>query len=332
MVALAVAIPAIAPLLDRAARRVEGTVQRWQGAADELVRMLVTIAFLPHQAWLSADAIVRVHYRLYFSHRKLLEWRTAARALAESRLHMDATMRQAGDRFGFVCCARGPACSDTCPGPGIVLCGSLARLPAADEMAGATGAARLSAQSLTADEMRFLRNLSRRTWRFFDDLVSEKRHWLPPDNTQLALRVEIAERTSPTNIGLWLTAALSARDFGYLTADELRRRIGQTMETLNRLERYEGHLLNWYDTKSLEPLQPRYVSTVDSGNLLACLWVLEQGDRGCTAGAPAIGAAFAARTQRHALDSGGKVRRRPILRAPTLHALAPAAPWRRRRL
>src|SRR5581483_2130274 len=93
----------------------------------------------------------------------------------------------------------------------------------------------------------------------------------------LALRVEVAPRTSPTNIGLWLTGALAARDFGYITASELVHRCSATIETLKRLERYEGHLLNWYDTRTLEPLNPRYVSTVDSGNLLAALWVLEQG-------------------------------------------------------
>ena len=123
----------------------------------------------------------------------------------------------------------------------------------------------------------FLRRLARRTWRFFDDLVGPDSNWLPPDNTQLALRIEVAQRTSPTNIGLWLTALLSARDFGYITADDFCRRCESTFETLGRMERYEGHLLNWYDTRTLEPLSPRYVSTVDSGNLLAALWVLQQG-------------------------------------------------------
>ena len=123
----------------------------------------------------------------------------------------------------------------------------------------------------------FLRRIARETWRFFDDLVDEESNWLPPDNSQLALRVEVAQRTSPTNIGLWLTGALAARDFGYLTADEFSRRCTRTMETLGQMERYEGHLLNWYDTRTLEPLNPRYVSTVDSGNLVAALWVLQQG-------------------------------------------------------
>ena len=125
----------------------------------------------------------------------------------------------------------------------------------------------------------FLRRLARRTWRYFDDLVNDDTHWLPPDNSQLALRVEVAQRTSPTNIGLWLTSALAGVDFGYLTLDDFLHRCTQTLATLDRLERYEGHLLNWYDTKTLEPLNPRYVSTVDSGNLMASLWVFERGCR-----------------------------------------------------
>ena len=91
------------------------------------------------------------------------------------------------------------------------------------------------------------------------------------------MHVEVANRTSPTNIGLWLCSALAARDFGYLTSDDALDRCGKTMDTLERLQRYEGHLLNWYNTTTAEALHPRYVSTVDSGNLLASLWVFSQG-------------------------------------------------------
>jgi cyclic beta-1,2-glucan synthetase len=276
IVALAVAIPAIAPLLDRLARKLEGSAQRWQGAADELARTVVTIAFLPHQAWIAADAIIRVQYRLYVSHRKLLEWRTAARANAESHQHMDATLRRLLI-VSILSIALAPVLwwrHALGPASGFLVLWAAAPLlmkwlSRPDQQ--------VYRRKLTADETHFLRSLSRRTWRFFDDLVSDHRNWLPPDNTQLALRVEVAERTSPTNIGLWLTAALSARDFGYITVDDFASRVAHTMETLHRLERYEGHLLNWYDTRTLEPLNPRYVSTVDSGNLLACFWVLEQG-------------------------------------------------------
>jgi hypothetical protein len=132
-------------------------------------------------------------------------------------------------------------------------------------------------RNLNHADTAYLRMLARRTWRYFDDLVGPESNWLPPDNQQLALRIEVAQRTSPTNIGLWLTSALAATDLGYLSADQFLERAGNTLATLGKLERYEGHLLNWYDTRTLQPLLPRYVSTVDSGNLLATLWVLNQG-------------------------------------------------------
>ena len=118
----------------------------------------------------------------------------------------------------------------------------------------------------------------------------------------MSLHVEVAQRTSPTNIGLWFTSALAAHDFGYLTADDLLKRCSHTMATLGRLERYEGHLLNWYDTQTLEPLAPRYVSTVDSGNLIASLWVLEQGCQDVLR-APVIGPCVPPRLGGYAVDS-----------------------------
>jgi hypothetical protein len=117
-----------------------------------------------------------------------------------------------------------------------------------------------------------LRITARRTWRYFDEFVGPETHWLPPDNVQETPRREIFLRTSPTNIGLWMLATIAANDFGYLTLDDLTSRNRATLETLARLELFEGHLFNWYDISKLEPLHPRYVSTVDSGNLLASLW------------------------------------------------------------
>jgi cyclic beta-1,2-glucan synthetase len=122
-----------------------------------------------------------------------------------------------------------------------------------------------------------LRQLSRQTWRYFDDFVGPDTHWLPPDNYQVSHQNELALRTSPTNIGLWMLTVLGAHDFGYLTGDQVIERVSQTLETLDKVDRYEGHLLNWYDIRSLEPLEPRYVSMVDSGNFLGSLWTLEAG-------------------------------------------------------
>jgi cyclic beta-1,2-glucan synthetase len=122
-----------------------------------------------------------------------------------------------------------------------------------------------------------LREVSRQTWRYFADFAGPQTSWLPPDNFQVFPETGLALRTSPTNIGLGLLGIEAAYDFGFLTIDQVIARIRDTLATIEALERYNGHLLNWYDLKTLEPLEPRYVSTVDSGNLLASLWTLELG-------------------------------------------------------
>ena len=130
---------------------------------------------------------------------------------------------------------------------------------------------------LSPAQAEFLHRLARKTWAFFDSFVGAEDHWLPPDNFQEHPTPTVAHRTSPTNIGLSLLANLSAYDFGYEEADRLTERVTATFDTLDLLERYRGHFYNWYDTRSLTPLLPRYVSTVDSGNLSAHLLTLKAG-------------------------------------------------------
>jgi len=273
LVGLAVVIPTLAPLLDRGARHIQGAVHRWQGAEAEGVRALVTIAFLPYQAWVSTDAIARVLYRRFVSKRHILEWQTADEAAAHKQ--SGATYRR---MWIISLCSAVLLAVQHFQGKSESSVVFLGLWIAAPELMRwlARPARRFVLDNASAN---YLRLLARRTWRYFDDLVGEESHWLPPDNSQLALHIEVAERTSPTNIGLWLTSALAAADLGYLGIDQLAERLEHTMETLGKLERYEGHLLNWYDTRTLQPLAPRYVSTVDSGNLLASLWVLRHGCR-----------------------------------------------------
>jgi cyclic beta-1,2-glucan synthetase len=123
----------------------------------------------------------------------------------------------------------------------------------------------------------FLRVLSRRTWRYFEELVNAEEHWLPPDNVQEGPNPSIASRSSPTNIGMALLANLAANDFGYLPTGPLLDRTEHTLATVERLERFHGHLYNWYDTRTLKPLHPLYVSSVDSGNLAGALATLRAG-------------------------------------------------------
>ena len=230
VVALAVAIPALAPLLDRWARTLHGSVTGWRGAADELLRASVMIAFLPHQAWISTDAIIRAWYRSHISRRHMLEWQTADAAEVHSHHHNNATQRQmllvsAASLFlMLVLLAKG----SFAPSAGFLVLWALSPLV----LNWLSSPARVPAsQQISARQVTYLRGQARRTWRYFDDLVGPDTNWLPPDNSQLALRVEVARRTSPTNIGMWLTAALAARDFGYLTADELCRRCSATLAT-----------------------------------------------------------------------------------------------------
>jgi hypothetical protein len=218
VVGLAVAIPAIAPILERLAHRIQGTVIGWRGSSDELLRAVVMIAFLPHQALIAADAIVKAIYRRFVSRRNLLEWQTAERANAESGKHMSRTMRQmtiisaCSALLTIILLLQGSF------GPVSVFVLLWIGSPFLLTWLNGTAPDNRNKKAVLSNS-RMLRGYARQTWRFFDDLVGESTNWLPPDNSQTALRVEVANRTSPTNIGLWLCSALAARDFGYLTAD-----------------------------------------------------------------------------------------------------------------
>jgi cyclic beta-1,2-glucan synthetase len=131
-------------------------------------------------------------------------------------------------------------------------------------------------EQVSESDVKRLRDLARRTWRFFDTFVTAADNWLPPDNYQEDPRGVVAHRTSPTNIGLYLLSIVSARDLGFITASQLLERLENTLVTLSLMERRSGHILNWYDTTNLRPLEPQYVSTVDSGNLAAYLWTLRE--------------------------------------------------------
>ncbi len=134
-----------------------------------------------------------------------------------------------------------------------------------------------SKSKLSADQKIYLRELSRKTWAFFENLVTAADNWLPPDNLQQYPIPVIAHRTSPTNMGMSLLANLAAHDFGYVTTGQLMDRTSKSLNTLSKLERYNGHFFNWYDTQSLKVLHPQYISTVDSGNMAGHLLTLRQG-------------------------------------------------------
>jgi cyclic beta-1,2-glucan synthetase len=244
----------------------------------DLMRAMADAALLPHQAAVAMDAITRVCYRRLISGRGLLEWSAQATPWQESRKQSLFIMSLAlGSLFSV---AAGSAVWLLAPATLPMAAPWLALWlvsPLLGWLLNLRPVAEQQAPPLAQRDLRFLRQIARRTWRYFSSFVNESTSWLPPDNYQVSHQSRLAMRTSPTNIGLWLTSALAAHDAGYLPITQVLDRLTRTMATIHRLERYRGHLLNWYDIESLAPLEPRYVSTVDSGNLLGALWALDQG-------------------------------------------------------
>jgi cyclic beta-1,2-glucan synthetase len=247
--------------------------------AHDLLRAIVEAALLPHQAWLALDAILRVWYRRLISHRRLLEW-ASAQAMhgntpgrARTFVLLLGLVSVFSVIVGWVVRRWMPA-NLFAAGPWLAL---WFLSPLIGWLLTLQPLSRPQQFLLPEKDIRFLRTVARRTWRYFSDFVGDDTSWLPPDNYQVSHKNQLAMRTSPTNIGLWLVSAIGAHDFGYLTADQVVDGLTHTMETIRKLERHEGHLLNWYDIQTLAPLEPRYVSMVDSGNLLGALWTLESG-------------------------------------------------------
>src|SRR5436309_1114404 len=248
----------------------------WRDPRDRLLRSMFAVIFLADYAGMALDAIARVAYRRITSHRLMLEWETA----------LDAHQRAGSQQLQFVlsrlwipaACVlllAGAAWLGTSALAAVapfVLLWALFPLAAIVINRPATS---WRGGILTAVDRRFVRVAALRTWRYFDEFVGPQTSWLPPDNVQETPTREIFMRTSPTNIGLSMLATVAANDFGYITIDDLVERNLRTLETLSRLERFEGNLFNWYDLSTLEPLRPRYVSAVDSGNLVASLWTFE---------------------------------------------------------
>jgi len=249
----------------------------WRQIETHLVRAATLISVLPEEAYSCADAICRVFYRRLISHRNLLEWQTAREAQRSADKHRPILFQMVVRPLCFVAALAAlfmvvPAAQD--PSAPYFVLWILAPFlitwldrPVQYQ----------PVRALSDSDRRFLRQVARQTWRYFSDFVGPQSSWLPPDNYQAELRIEVAQRTSPTNIGLGMLSTMVAHDFGYLTLDQMQDRIVATLGTMEKMELYEGHLLNWYDIQTLAPLNPRYVSMVDSGNLLGAIWAICQG-------------------------------------------------------
>jgi cellobiose phosphorylase len=231
------------------------------------LRQLFAVACLPFEAVISARAIAQTCLRMFWTHRHLLEWRTASDAQRSASTSLWSTYRfmAAGPALALASLVmlvlfRRAQLLHASP---LILAWALAPVVAL-LLSRPIRPARLS---LSTEDVQFLRRVARLTWRFFETFVTPLDNHLPPDNFQEDPPNGVAARTSPTNIGLALTANLAAYDFGYLSTGDVLARSRLTFASMEKLARYRGHFYNWYDTRSLEPLRPIYVSTVDSGNL-----------------------------------------------------------------
>ena len=279
---LVMAYPAYFRLGESLGSRVRGVPLRehLRNERAELVSSLrqsfVTITFLAHQAWLMLDAIGRTLWRMTISRRRLLEWESASDATRRTRTDASSVWKRLWVSpvlalaltalVGATNPRRLPAALP------LLLCWTVA--PA---VAFRTGRLRQREPVVIDDRVRRrLRGVARQTWHFFETFATAEHHWLIPDNYQADRRDPVAARTSPTNIGLQLLSTVAARDLGYLTVSDAVDRIERVVDTLASLPKYRGHLYNWIDTRTLAPLHPLYVSTVDSGNLIGSLLITRE--------------------------------------------------------
>ncbi len=250
------------------------------GVAAVSMRVVIRLMLLPAEAWIQFTAIVTALYRMTVSKKRLLAWVTAS----------DAERRH-GNTLGV-----NYKKLAACPAAGAALI-----LLAANPAAGAVGlvwiftpayAWALSREirrerAISSIDRSFLISCAGDIWRYFEDNLTPEDNFLPPDNVQEEPSLGPAHRTSPTNIGLALLSAVAASELGLIPESRARELTLNTLSSVERMEKWRGHLYNWYDTRSLAPLEPRYVSTVDSGNLLGCLVALKSWYLRCGEGAAA---------------------------------------------
>ena len=246
-------------------------------ARTNILQSLVVIISLAHQAYLRTDAIIRTLYRRHVSHRHLLEWQTSAQVeqnqaqgLASMFRFMWPALLLSCVSGGFLLLVRPEALLVAAPF-------LLAWLLSPFIMFRANRPPVVQTERLTRAQALEARLIARRTWSFFETYVGADDHWLPPDNVRVDSECVIQHRTSPTDIGLLLLSTVAACDFGYMGLLELVERLEHTLKTLANLQKFRGHFFNWYDTRTLDVFTPRYISTVDSGNLAGHLLAVKEG-------------------------------------------------------
>ncbi|MFD1676147.1 GH36-type glycosyl hydrolase domain-containing protein [Alicyclobacillus fodiniaquatilis] len=269
----------------------------WSVIGVGLLQSIVQILTLPFQAVLAADAIARTLYRVFVSKRRLLEWTPSAHVERTKSGVRTFVYQTAGYVAMLLYLVLGMLFAH--PGGRIVtIVGTILWLLAWPAIRALNQPVRAETHAWVKQSETELTELARETWQFYHHYVTDQDSHLPPDNVQYHPTETIAHRTSPTNIGLYLACVLAARDFAFIDSEEMLLRLEQTIATVETLDKWHGHLYNWYDTTKAAPLAPRYISTVDSGNFVAYLMVVAQGLRDLAASETTLGEAFVALAHR----------------------------------
>ncbi|MCX7715439.1 MAG: glycosyl transferase [Clostridia bacterium] len=237
------------------------------GAMRSVYEFIFNLAFLPYQAHKMCDAIIRTLWRLYVTHKNMLEWVTSA-----------DSEKNAGKNEQMII--------NFIAGILMILLGKFSVFPTilgilwffapfADKVLSKD--IHGGENKLSDSEKQYLRLLSRKIWAYYEDFAGESENYLPPDNVQIEPPNGIAHRTSPTNIGVLMIAYLAAWDFGYITMSDMLSKIEKTLDSIDKLPKWNGHLYNWYNTKTLSVMPPEYVSTVDNGNYIGYMMTLKEG-------------------------------------------------------
>ncbi|MCU1260957.1 MAG: glycosyltransferase 36, partial [Bryobacterales bacterium] len=258
--------------------------EQWSGHLRDAFSALVSgqvdvvlrLTFLAHQTCLMVDAILRSLVRTTMTGKRLLEWESAAQAEMGPGKRLKSINSYLWLASPLALVIMGAVAISHPQGLPAALPFLIAWLISPLVALWLNASLYTPQQELNAGDRAFLRGVALRTWQYFVEFSDRSESWLIPDNVEEEDR-KIAHRISPTNMGLLLNAHLAAYDFGYVSQREFVESTGKALESLGRLERYKGHFYNWYDTQTLAPLPPRYVSTVDSGNLAASLVALRQG-------------------------------------------------------
>jgi cyclic beta-1,2-glucan synthetase len=248
----------------------------FEGTRKLATQIALTFVFVAHQAFLMTDAVIRSVWRVTVSHKNMLEWVTAADSDRRFRGELSDYWHKMKESvlLSVVFCLVAAIMRPQTWYLNIIITTAWAVSP---YIAYKTGKPKEKRTLMLSDgQILKIRQIARKTWKYFEELVNEKENWLPPDNYQQEPPTGIAHRTSPTNIGLHLMSVLSARDLGYISTLSTVEKIEHTVRTMKKLDKWNGHFYNWYNTETLEPMKPLYVSTVDNGNLVGYLITLLQ--------------------------------------------------------